>query len=195
MRFLLMLFLLLTVSACRSKDEEEVKIEPKIYPVVNSLAQFYALAGLTTAEPKISTYNYEQGFIFSPAVKGRIIALTAKLPKANNSLRVTVWEYEKKTVLRTEVLNVSTAGINSRKVIDPLFLEKDRKYMITMTTNTFYKRETPSASILIDYPVKAGEIYYGKHYYGSAVGQAIPTTATEPSRFDGDLSFDFQQVD
>jgi hypothetical protein len=78
--------------------------------------------------------------LFSPDVKGKITAITIKLPDTNPNLRVTIWDYTTKTVLRTETLNVTATNTLITKEISELALEKDKKYLITMNSNDWYKR-------------------------------------------------------
>lgn len=65
---------------------------------------------------------------FPPNVNGKIKAITAKIPDISNTLRVTIWDYDTKTVLRTEIVNVSVANTLVTKAITELALVKDKKY-------------------------------------------------------------------
>ena len=43
-------------------------------------------------------------------------------------MRVTIWDYDTKTVLRTEIVNVSAANTLVTKAITELALVKNKKY-------------------------------------------------------------------
>ncbi len=110
------------------------------YPVENPLEAYYQQAGFTTTTNFINVASSEFWFAFSPNVKGVIKAITLKLPEANPEVRVTFWEYDTKTVLKSENINVATADVLVTKTISDLALEKDKKYLITMNSNDWYKR-------------------------------------------------------
>lgn len=185
----------MALAACRSKDEDKnVKQEPKVYPVTNGLHKFYSTAGLLSEQALNSTLTYEEGYIFSPKVKGRITGISARLPKANPNLRVTIWDHEKKAVLRTEILDVPSPGLNSQKNIAEILLDQDRKYMITMNTNNYYRRETAGRKP-ISFPVSVDQINYFNYHYTNTTQQTVPVTQVSPGTYNGDLSFDFQQLD
>lgn len=180
------------ITSC-SKDDDEAVREPIIYAEENPLNKYHESAGFTTVTNFINSGNYEFGLVFSPNVKGKINAITVKLPDVNSSLKVTIWDYTAKTVLRTEIVNVATSNTLLTKAIEELALEKDKKYMITMNSNDWYKKNKPDNSNAA-YPITAGNIKFLEYRWLSTLSQVFPTNISQDYN-GGDLSFNFQQVD
>lgn len=181
-----------SIGSCSRSDDDPIA-EPVTYPVENPLDKYHELAGFTTTTNFINSGSYEFGLAFSPNVKGRITAITIKLPDANPSLRITFWDYTAKTILRTETVNVASSNTLITKEISELALEKDKKYMITMNSNDWYKRTKPDNSNAA-YPITAGNIKFLEYKWGSGTTQTFPVN-TSLDYNGGDLSFNFQQVD
>ncbi|MGG5207359.1 hypothetical protein ACQWU4_00330 [Chryseobacterium sp. MIQD13] len=180
------------ITSC-SKDDDEQVPEPIVYAEENPLNKYHENAGFDTTTNFINSGNYEFGLAFYPNVKGKINAITIKLPDANPNLKITIWDYTAKTVLRTEMVNVSAANTLMTKAIEELALEKDKKYMITMNSNDWYKRTKPDNSDAV-YPITAGNIKFLEYRWMSTSAQAFPTNVSLNYN-GGDLSFNFQQVD
>lgn len=176
-----------------SKDDDEPTPQPIVYAEENPLNKYHENAGFTATTNFINSGSYEFGLVFSPNVKGKMNAITVKLPDANPSLKVTVWDYTAKTVLRTEVINVSASNTLITKAIEELALEKDKKYVITMNSNDWYKRAKPDNSDAV-YPITAGNIKFLEYRWVSGSTQIFPTNISLNYN-GGDLSFNFQQVD
>jgi hypothetical protein len=181
-----------SIASC-SKDDDDPIVPPVTYTVENPLDKYHETAGFTTTTNFINSGNYEFGLAFSPNVKGKISAITIKLPDANPNVRVTFWDYTTKTVLRTETVNVTASNTLITKEIPELALEKDKKYMITMNSNDWYKRSKPDNSNAV-YPITAGNIKFLEYKWGSGTAQTFPVN-TSLDYNGGDLSFNFQQVD
>ncbi|MBB6369711.1 DUF4082 domain-containing protein [Chryseobacterium shigense] len=180
------------ITSC-SKDDDEQAPQPIVYAEENPLNKYHENAGFTTTTNFINSGSYEFGLTFSPNVKGKMNAITIKLPDVNPSLKVTVWDYTTKTVLRTEVINVSASNTLITKAIEELALEKDKKYVITMNSNDWYKRSKPDNSDAV-YPITAGNIKFLEYRWVSGATQVFPTNVSLNYN-GGDLSFNFQQVD
>ncbi|WP_276378928.1 hypothetical protein [Flavobacterium sp. H4147] len=176
--------------SCSSDDDKDNT--PK-FETENPLAAYYTQTGFSTVTNFINSGDYEFGLAFTPTVKGKIKAITLKLPATNSALRVTIWDYTAKTVLRTETLNVATADVQVTKEISELALEKDKKYMITMNSNDWYKKSKADNSI-VTYPIVAGNITFNEYRWLSGTTQTFPTNVSS-SYNAGDLSFDFQQTE
>ncbi|AYZ11687.1 DUF4082 domain-containing protein [Chryseobacterium arthrosphaerae] len=188
---ILLLAAVFSAASC-SKDDDEI-ITPVTYAVENPLNKYHEAAGFTVTTNFINSGNYEFGLAFSPDVKGKMTAITVKLPDTNANLRVTVWDYTAKTVLRTETVNVTASNTLITKEISELALEKDKKYMITMNSNDWYKRSKPDNTNAV-YPITAGNIKILEYKWGSGTAQTFPAM-TSLDYNGGDLSFNFQQVD
>lgn len=168
-----------------SNDDESFQTE-------NPLEAYYAQTGFTTVANFINSGDYEFGLVFTPTVKGNIKAITLKLPAANPTVRVTVWDYETKVVLRSEDVNVATADVQVTKEISALALEKDKKYLITMNSNDWYKKTKADNTVAI-YPIIAGNITFNEYRWISGTTQTFPTNVSLNYNA-GDLSFNFQRT-
>ncbi|PQA92875.1 hypothetical protein B0A69_11930 [Chryseobacterium shigense] len=180
------------ITSC-SKEEDEPVPQPVVYAEENPLAKYHENAGFTMTTNFINSGNYEFGLVFSPNVKGKINAITIRLPDLNPNLKVTIWDYTSKTVLRTEMMNVSASNTLFTKAIAELPLEKDKKYMITMNSNDWYKKTKPDNSNAV-YPITAGNIKFLEYRWLSTSSQVFPTNISLDYN-GGDLSFNFQQVE
>ncbi|WDO14132.1 DUF4082 domain-containing protein [Flavobacterium sp. WW92] len=163
------------------------------YAVENPLESYHQQAGFTTTSNFINAGSYEFGLAFSPNVKGVIKAITLKLPEANPEVRVTIWDYDTKAVLRSENMNVATADVLVTKTISDLALEKDKKYLITMNSNDWYKR-SKADNTNATYPITAGNIKFLEYRWVSGATQTYPTNVSLNYN-GGDLSFDFKQTE
>lgn len=184
--FTILSLAIFTVS-CSSDDDNSPKFKTE-----NPLAEYYTKTGFTTVSNFVNSGDYEFGLVFTPTVKGKIKAITLKLPAANPSIRVTIWDYTTKAVLKTETLNVEKADTEIKKEISELALEKDKKYLITMNSNDWYKKNKADNSNVV-YPIVAGNITINEYRWFSGKDQTFPTTVSS-SYNAGDLSFDFQQT-
>jgi hypothetical protein len=175
---------------CRKDDDSP---EPVVYPEENPLALYHTNAGFTASSNFINAGDYEFGLVFSPNVKGKINSIVLQLPDVNQSVRVTLWDYDTKTVLKSEIVSVSTANTVVTKTIASVILEKDKKYLISMNSNDWYKRNKPDNGNAV-YPVSAGNIKFWEYRWVSGVNQVFPTNVSLNYN-GGDLSFNFQQTE
>ena len=189
--FILML-LTIFATACSSDNDNDNDNTPK-FATENPLAAYYTQTGFSTVSNFVNSGDYEFGLVFTPTVKGKIKAITLKLPAADPSVRVTIWDYATKTVVRTETLNVATADVQVSKEISELALEKDKKYLISMNSNNWYKKSKADNSNVV-YPIVAGNISINEYRWLSGTAQTFPTNVSS-SYNAGDLSFDFQQTE
>ena len=189
-RIILFLCLTLVVINCRKDDDDE--ITPIIYPEENPLSAYMINTGFSESSNFINSGDYEFGLVFSPNVNGKIKAITAKIPDISSTMRVTIWDYDTKTVLRTEIVNVSAANTSITKSITELPIVKDKKYLISMNSNDWYNRTKAGGGSAI-YPITAGNIKFTEYLWKSGTGQTFPTNVDD-SYYGGDLSFVFQQT-
>ncbi|KAF2516051.1 DUF4082 domain-containing protein [Flavobacterium foetidum] len=185
--------ILMTATMAISCSNDDDKDNTPTFKTENPLAAYYTQTGFSTVTNFINSGDYEFGLAFTPTVKGKIKAITLKLPATNPNVRVTIWDYTTKAILRTETLNVATADVQVSKEISELALEKDKKYLITMNSNDWYKKSKADNSN-ITYPVVAGNITINEYRWLSGTAQTFPTTVAM-SYNAGDLSFDFQQTE
>lgn len=189
--FMLALSTVALATSCSKDDDEQPT--PVVYNEENPLDKYHELAGFTTTSNFINAGDYEFGLTFSPNVKGKINALVVKLPDVNTNLKVTIWDFNTKTVLRTETVSVPTANTVVTKSIPELSLEKDKKYVITMNSNDWYKRSKADNSNAT-YPITSGNIKVLEYRWIGGTTQVFPTNVSLNYN-GGDLSFNFQQVD
>ena len=184
------LFVAISITSCSSDDDKD---NTPAFETENPLAVYYTQTGFSTVTNFINAGDYEFGLVFTPTVKGNIKAITLKLPEANPTLRVTIWDYVSKAVLRSETLNVATADVQVTKEISVLGLEKDKKYLITMNSNDWYKKNKADLTN-VTYPITAGNITFNEYRWISGTGQTFPTNVSANYNA-GDLSFEFQQTE
>ena len=189
---LFLLIMSLSTTSCRKSEDQEAPIV-KVYPEENPLAAFYTASGLTKIYEELGVDHYESGLKFSTAVKGKINAITLRLPEATNNVRVTIWDNDTKAVIRTITIDVPTAGILSTKTIEPIYLEKSKEYTISMNTISWYLHKKPDNSE-VTFPLTAGNIKFlgMTRLYGT--NQIFPATLITYSTL-GEVSMIFQQVD
>lgn len=180
---------ILSVS-CSSDDDKD---NTPAFETENPLAAYYTQTGFTTSSNFINSGDYEFGLAFTPTVKGNIKAITLKLPGTNPAVRITIWDYTTKAVLRSETVNIAAADVQVTKEISALALEKDKKYMITMNSNDWYKKSKADNSN-VTYPITAGNITFNEYRWVSGTSQTFPTNVSANYNA-GDLSFDFQQTE
>lgn len=185
--FTLLITSILAISCSSDKDDA-----PK-FKTENPLEAYYAATGFNTSTNFINSGDYEFGLVFTPTVKGKIKAITLKLPAVNPAVRVTIWDYTSKAVLRSETVNVVAADAVVTKEINELALDKDKKYMITMNSNDWYNKNKVDKSNAV-YPIVAGNITFNEYRWIGGTAQTFPTTVSS-SYNAGDLSFDFQQTE
>jgi len=183
------------ITSCSNNDDDVPVNEPApiVYPQENPLDKYYENTGFSTTTNYTASPTSEFGLAFSANVKGKINAVLVKIPAVKSNLRVTIWDYDTKAVLRTEVVNVTTANNIITKNISELILEKDKKYMITMNSGDWYKRTKPDNSNAT-YPVTAGNIKFWEYRWVGSASQIFPTNI-DLKYNGGDLSFSFQQTD
>lgn len=185
--FTLLITAALAISCSSDKDDA-----PK-FKTENPLEAYYTATGFNTSTNFINSGDYEFGLVFTPTVKGKIKAITLKLPAVNPAVRVTIWDYTSKAVLRSETVNVVAADAVVTKEISELALDKDKKYMITMNSNDWYKKNKVDNSNAV-YPIVAGNITFNEYRWLSGTAQTFPTNVSS-SYNAGDLGFEFQQTE
>jgi uncharacterized lipoprotein len=185
-------FIGLTLASC-SKDDEEIK--PIVtYQEENPLIGYLTNGGINgTVIDVVDGTTSEVGNEFTPLVKGKINAFVVSLPQSNSNLRVTLWNATTKTVIRTELLNVTTAATTTTKNIEPIELQKDKKYAITMNSDDWYYRDKSDGSP-ITYPITSGNIRFDSFGFTPTPGLIYPTDFSN-DYYNGNLSFIFQRTE
>jgi hypothetical protein len=185
---LLILFLIATTFSCSSDDDPA----PIVYPQEKPLAGFLGASEFTTQTEAVNIGYAEFGYKFRPSVTGAITALTVKIPDVNSALRVTIWDVESETPIKTELFNVTSSGVAVTKTITALGLTKDKEYMISMNSNDWYTHKKADNSN-VTYPITVGSIQVTGFGYINGTAQSLPTTFVN-DYFAGDVTFTFQRV-
>src|SRR5690606_11278151 len=187
-KLLLLVTLTITVS-CGNDDDSGLSFTEENY-----MTGYLAITGSDEEEASIVDYSdYEFGLEFSPIVTGKITALSVKLPAANPSLRITLWDTETTSVIRTQMVNVATEGTSYTFEIDDLQLVKDKEYAITMNTNDWYNRERTDGTA-VAYPLIVGNIQINSYIWDHGTDQIYPTIGSL-GYYAGDISFNFIQTE
>ena len=194
--FLLKLALLLSLSLsvinC-SKDDAPTPTPPAVLaPLQDPLAGYLIASGFDQKiNNVINNSNYELGYSFIPLVNGKMTAIVVKIPDARLGMRVTIWDKVAGIVIKSETIDVATAGVEVTKQITALDLVKDKEYFITMNTNDWYEYQKTNLGS-VTYPFTVGDIKITSYSYINGTAQAIPNASTS-SFYSGNCSFKFQK--
>lgn len=186
---LFMLLLMITITTGCSKSDDE----PVVYSEENPLPAYIQNSGFDKITSVPNALIYEYGYKFSPKVKGKINAITLKLPDVASNVRVTLWDNATKTILKTYIIPTTTPNVETKLVVDPYMLEANKEYMLSYNiTNWYYHLKTGGGNTT--YPIPAGNISILGFQQNTGPTQTYPATAIN-SYCTGDVSFVFQQVD
>jgi hypothetical protein len=188
----LLLAIITLASACKKEEEE-------IVPYAEETPYYGFLAGLISNtiiqeffwEPSMSQ---EIGYVFTPLANGRITAFEAKLPFVYGNLSVSIWDYDTQALIRTEQLNMMLANTIIKKNIAAINLQANKKYVISMNTNVWYRYQKTLEDGIVQYPYRAGNIRIDDYAIGGA--GTFPSSNNPGNRyFEGDVAFSFLRVD
>lgn len=186
----LLLVLFFTISGCKKKEDQPTPA--KVYAEENPLSAFLTTTGLNQSNGSFTnSTSFEMGFGFKPKVKGKIKAITVKVPYANSSLKVTIWDKASGSALKSFYVNIPNADQEVSLAIPDLEVAKNSEYVISINTNKFYNHKR-SDNANISYPIDAGNISITGSFTSSTA--AIPTSP-RGYEFTGDYSFVFQQTE
>lgn len=180
--FILVSALILTYC---SDDKKEFKEE-------NPLEAYLTTADFTEVYSFTNQPNQEFGLRFTPLVDGQIREVVVKLPDEQIDLRVTIWDAETKTVLRTEIIPEVLSDKETSITISRVSLKKNHEYMISFNTDNYYFHKRPDDES-ITYPVNAGNISITGYGYSTTTDQVYPEEFYDHF-YAGDLSFVFRSV-
>ncbi len=176
------------------KDNPAPAPAPIVYPEQNPIPAFRTAAGFNQQmNAVINNADNEFGIRFTPTVNGKINSVIVRIPGTRAGLRVTIWDAATQAILRTETIDVTTAGTEAVKIITPVQLLKDNEYVISMNSDDWYYR-TRTNNSAATYPVTAGDIKITGYGYTNGPAQKYPAGFTVFS-FAGDLSFYFQRTE
>ncbi|WP_188753929.1 DUF4082 domain-containing protein [Parapedobacter defluvii] len=188
--------LLLGISMLMSCSKDDDTPAPKVYPEENPLTLYLSNSGFNQkATNFINSGTYEFGYSFKPKVKGKINAVTFRIPDNATNVKVTIWDAATKAPLRSVVIPNAVANTELRQAIEPLEISTDTEYLVSYNGRSWYKRQKTDGSIAA-YPVEAGNILITGFRWGATTSadQKYPVTVSK-DYYGGDLSIVFQQVD
>ena len=188
-------FTLLTVgilflTSCKKDDDDKITT----YPEENPLEKYLELSKFNEKTSNvINSSNYEFGYKFKPKLKGKINAITFKIPDYATNIRVTLWNANDKTIVRTITIPKADANIEVKQNIDPIALDPSQEYLLTYNGNDWYERKRGDGSNTT-YPIDAGNISITGYRWQSGTAQTYPNTSAL-YYYAGDLSIVFQQTE
>lgn len=179
----LVLFFAIAMTNCT----KETTIEEQ-----NPLAGYLSASGFNQDTTQyVNSGSYEFGISFKPMVDGKITAIIVKIPDIQMNMRVTIWDKNSATILRTELMDITSSGVDITKNISALTLVKNTEYMITFNSDDWYdRRKTDNSNVT--YPFTVGDIFITGYAFVGGATQQIPTVSTF-NYYAGDLSFKFQK--
>ncbi len=194
-KIIILLLSIVTLTACSKNDDQPAAA--KVYPEENPLALYLTNSGFNQKTTNfINSGTYEFGYNFKPKVKGRVGAVTFKIPAPATNVRVTIWDAATKVPLRTAVIPNVVANTEVRQSIDPLDVTAGTNYLLSYNGDDWYKREKTDGSDSV-YPIDAGNILITGYCWGSTTpaAQTYPVNTTSKNYYAGDLSIVFQQTE
>ena len=103
-----------------------------------------------------------------------------------------MWDKATLALVRSEVINITKANTAITKQINPILLDKDREYIITIYTDDYYWHHKYDDSD-ISYPIIAGNIQIlGTR---STFGELCPKAGGNTNGYVGDIDFTFQRTE
>ncbi|MCD9854458.1 DUF4082 domain-containing protein [Epilithonimonas sp. JDS] len=191
LKIILLLLLITGLITCRKEDDND---NLKTYPEENPLALYLEKSGFNQkTTPFIDSVTYELGYKFKAKVKGKINAVTFKIPDNAANVRVTIWDVSTKGILRTFYIPVTTANTEVRSAIDPMTVNPDTEYLITYSGNVYYFRQKTDGTNTV-YPIDAGNITITGYHWRNGTAQIFPEQMAA-YYYTGDLSIVFQQAE
>lgn len=136
--------------------------------------------------------NYEYGLKFSVAKSGKILRLGIRFPQVG-SYRVTIWDFDSKTVLAQAT--IAQPGILNAvwQNITPLSIQAGKKYFVSVFSSTQWFRAVPKAGGALPYPITVGNVSIEAFQWISA--SLDPTrfpTNVDNTYYAGIADFEFQ---
>ncbi len=185
---IVLLIAAVTLVSC-SKDDDRPTFNEE-----NFFNGFLTNSGFSAStDSSVNAGSYEFGLEFTPLVKGKITSLKVKLPAANNSLRITIWDKVTSTVIRTETVNVTAADTEQGFDIVDLELTANHQYAITMNSDDWYNHRR-TGNTEVTYPITSGNLRIDNYKWSAGVAQNYPTNISL-TYCAGDVSFNFLQIE
>ena len=195
LKLALLLSFSLSVTNCSKDNPAPLPVAPVLATIQDPLPGYLTISGFGEKVTNVidESVNGERGFSFIPLTNGKITAIVAKMPSvnANTGMRVTIWDKTANAVLRTEIIDITTANTEVTKTITALALIKDKEYFFTFNNNDRYRREKTNGSDA-SYPITVGDIAITGFSFINGSSQTMPTNSIS-NYMSGDCSFKFQK--
>ena len=155
----------------------------------NFLSSYLSQTGFDEAnESVVDDGPYEFGVLFHVTADGNMETIRVKIPQTTSDLRITVWNVDTATPIRTETVDV-TADESKTLNIDDLALTANTDYAITMNADSYYYHDQEDGGVA-NYPITVGDVVIDGYAFASGTDQLLPLNmATD--YYAGDLSFTF----
>ena len=194
LKLALLLSFSLSVTNCSKDSDLVTKPSAVLAPLQDPLPGYLAASGFNqkTANIDGNFFYSEVGFSFIPLLNGKMTAIVVKIPYARLGIRVTVWDKVAGTIIRTETIDLETAGVEVTKQITTLDLVKDKEYFITMLSNCSYFRSKTN-NTTVTYPFTVGDFKITTCSYRDGTAQTMMPNTPVFNGYSGDCSFKFQK--
>ena len=185
----------LFVTTSCSSDDQSANTSPVPFAEENPWLGLLAETdlGQTTLVFIDDNNYYDMGMAFIPTVKGQINSFVVKLPESHNNIRISLWDRTTAEILRTEYIDVLVANTDTKLEILPLQLQKDKEYVVAITSDDYYMLFQENGSA-VTYPVSVGNITVTGGTDQLANAQQMPEFYTA-NAISGIVSFNFQQTE
>ena len=193
---LLAILAFFSIMGCRKDDENP---QPNVYSEENPLDVYLKNTGFNQRTQIVyytdnqSANFWESGYLFKPKVKGKINAITLKIPDNEKDVRVTIWDVSTQLALKTIIVPEVFANVEVKHSIEPMMIDPSKEYLISFNGNDCYIRKKTDETATT-YPVDAGNISILAFHRNNSTIQTYPITARN-NFYAGDLSIVFQQTE
>src|SRR6218665_185297 len=200
--FLMLTTTILCLFSCSDDDNANQNPGPMVvFPAEPSIAgenpmpSFFSATGFGQMNTAYIDFDdHDLGFSFVPNTIGKINAFLVKLPQMNDHVRITVWDKETATLLRTEYMDVISVNSYVTLEIKPLALQKDKEYVVSITNDDFIICKKQENGPDVTYPVAVGNITITGSIRQLSNATAMPDTYVQNS-IGGICSFLFEKTE
>ncbi len=198
------IFLYLAIATCFTACKKD-KVEEVPALASTPAVESYSLAGFlkqTKYEEKVTAENgsngtiLEIGFTFEPQIDGNLTAYKIKLPTANSSYKIVLWDVATQLPILSQICNYTTPNIEaSFALVTPKVLVKNKKYCISyiVSPTTSYFIRSRNNGTAATFPFSIGNMKIYSPSYKILTDQnlrAFPNNV-ELFIYYGDVSFTF----
>lgn len=194
------ILIILSIVLFSCNKNEDNPAQSKIYPEENPIAEFITATRINEFGAIVNTSSTspkEIGFSFKPLVSGNLNSVFLRIPDIGDSVRITIWDVATRFPIYTgdNIKNLSNKASGNIFIINPIKLIKNKEFMITMNTTSYYEYRRNDYSN-INYPVTNGNILITGFYYAiTPNGNRVFPLNSYQNLFQGNVSFNFQRTE